>query len=144
MTKQEIVKKAYVDLIGEDNYNIVKGRIVDGVCHMIEQNVLITPTLMELSLKRNDERVVAWMECTEGYFMPKSLSGIENNNGYTKIQSETDIPNEEGVYWVLRRGFNKPIYRIINDIFDADEKAYWFENYTHFIKVTRPDKLPIY
>lgn len=75
---------------------------------------------------------------------PKSLQGIENNNGYTKIESEKDIPTEEGVFWVLRRGFHKPMYRVINDLFDEEEKSYWLENYTHFIKVNRPENLPIY
>lgn len=76
--------------------------------------------------------------------IPKEIQGIRDNNGYTKIESEKDIPEEEGVYWVLRPGFHKPMYRIINDMFDSGEKAYWLENYTHFIKVTRPENLPIY
>ena len=31
-------------------------------------------------------------------FRPKSLQGIENNNGWVKIESEADLPNNEKVW----------------------------------------------
>ena len=31
---------------------------------------------------------------------PKLLQGIENNNGWIKINSEDDFPKTEGTYWV--------------------------------------------
>lgn len=33
-----------------------------------------------------------------GKFRPKSLQGIENNNGWINIESEDDLPKESGVY----------------------------------------------
>ena len=30
-----------------------------------------------------------------GYFRPKSLKGIENNNGWIRIESEADLPEKE-------------------------------------------------
>lgn len=43
------------------------------------------------------------------YFRPKLLSGIETNNGWTRIESEDDFPKESGKYWVIYRDtkFNK-------------------------------------
>ena len=32
------------------------------------------------------------------FFRPKSLQGIENNNGWIKIESEADLPNNEKVW----------------------------------------------
>ena len=32
------------------------------------------------------------------FFRPKSLQGIENNNGWVKIESEADLPNNEKVW----------------------------------------------
>lgn len=31
---------------------------------------------------------------------PKSLQGIENNNGWIKIESEADLPKENGMYHI--------------------------------------------
>lgn len=33
-------------------------------------------------------------DLSTGYFIPKSLQGIENNNGWIKIESEADLPKE--------------------------------------------------
>ena len=32
------------------------------------------------------------------FFRPKSLQGIENNNGWVKIESETDLPKNKNVW----------------------------------------------
>lgn len=37
------------------------------------------------------------------YLQPKSLQGIENNNGWIKIESEDDLPNDNGRYWVIHK-----------------------------------------
>lgn len=38
-----------------------------------------------------------------GYIRPKSLKGIEDNNGWIKIESEKHLPNKDGYereYWI--------------------------------------------
>jgi len=35
------------------------------------------------------------------YWRPKSLQGIENNNGWIKIESEDDLPKQENNLWLL-------------------------------------------
>ena len=48
---------------------------------------------------------------------PKSLQGIENNNGWIRIESETDLPKDEGQYFVYSKVDYAPFYRI--DIFSG-------------------------
>lgn len=39
------------------------------------------------------------------FWRPASLQGIENNNGWIKIESEADLPkNEDALYWALKNG----------------------------------------
>ena len=39
----------------------------------------------------------------DGFWRCKSLQGIENNNGWIKIESEADLPNDEdAIYWALK------------------------------------------
>lgn len=76
---------------------------------------------------------------------PLSLQGIENNNGWVKIESEEDLPNEEIDYWVVDSYGDCFICK-----FDTDYKA--FKGYfhydtngkiTHYKPIIKP-QLPIY
>lgn len=77
-------------------------------------------------------------------FRPKSLKGIENNNGWIKIESEEDLPREDIMY---RSGF-----------FKEDGEFYQFSNicnlkttlealtqnyYTHYQPAPKPNA-PLY
>lgn len=96
MTKEEKIQETYLELIGEENYNFLKNQINEnGVCKIMdEHHNFITPktTLMDLGFKRDDEKITSWIDSDGGYFVPKSLQGIENNNGWIKIESEDDLP----------------------------------------------------
>lgn len=35
-------------------------------------------------------------------YYPKAIEGLSNNNGWTRIESEADLPKEAGSYWVIR------------------------------------------
>lgn len=90
MNKQEVIRKAYgeyweqvkdyVDQYGRLTYqqcwDIWKGD--DAESHFYK--VILEDKALEL---RNDY---------EGCYQPKSLQGIENNNGWIKIESEADLP----------------------------------------------------
>lgn len=41
---------------------------------------------------------------------PKSLSGIENNRGWTRIESEEDLPKKETAYWAYNDKTNHTMY----------------------------------
>lgn len=77
------------------------------------------------------------------YLRPKSLQGIENNNGWIKIESEDDLP-KEGHYWVFtKKGeiIDSPKYSDYEFMFN--DNKYWLENFTHYKPIQRPEK-PIY
>ena len=67
---------------------------------------------------------------------PKSLDGLEDNNGWKKIESEADLPKENGPYWVVIDGIVFP--RNYND----NTLDLWKE-VTHYIKFNEPHP-PIY
>ena len=76
----------------------------------------------------------------DGYaFRPKSLHGIENNNGWIKIESEEDLPNIE----------NKKIVFYGNGITstylseDVKHDIKHFKRYTHY-KIKEEELPPIY
>lgn len=53
---------------------------------------------------------------------PISLRGIENNNGWTKIESEEDLPKEEGTY---------EVYNLNPDIIFITVNIYFSKNDVH-------------
>jgi hypothetical protein len=59
---------------------------------------------------------------------PKSLQGIENNNGWKKIESEEDLPTKTITYHVVINGkSSKALYA---------GKNRWFINGNDFTKTT--------
>jgi len=74
---------------------------------------------------------------------PVSLSGIENNNGWIKIESKQDLPSKKGLYMVCIN--NNPIIGIIENttfikhLYECPEQGIL----THF-KEHFPEKHPIY
>ncbi|MCT3693471.1 hypothetical protein HZQ92_18035, partial [Elizabethkingia anophelis] len=53
---------------------------------------------------------------------PKSLSGIENNRGWTRIESEKDLPKEYKNYWCRTYNGDTKILR-----FDPEFKEWYYE-----------------
>lgn len=45
-----------------------------------------------------------------GWFWPKEIDGIETNNGWTRIESEEDLPKEDGTYYVMTKDGMKSLY----------------------------------
>jgi len=81
----------------------------------------------------------------ENRFRPKSLRGIENNNGWVKIESEDYLPKESGVYeacineeYIGRINFSKE-FNEWSCIYDSDNLRFP----THYQPIQKP-LLPIY
>ena len=72
-------------------------------------------------------------------FRPKSLQGIENNNGWIKIESEDDLPKEGELFWVKKIGYDYPLFEPMYH----DDGEYWLQWYTHYQPIEKP-KPPIY
>jgi hypothetical protein len=77
-----------------------------------------------------------------GIWRPKSLKGIEDNNGWVKIESEDDLPNESGLFWIVQHGY------VINEPCNYYKSTkIWviqFNQYpTHYQPIIKPNE-PLY
>lgn len=76
-----------------------------------------------------------------GYWWPKSLNGIENNNGWTRLEPDgSNLPNEI-IKLVFINTFGKN--EIITFTNDRQCLRYYSTRYTHF-KVFKPELKPLY
>jgi hypothetical protein len=126
MGKQEAIKQAY----GE-HYDKAKDYIdKNGWCYLF-------PTIKgELDFENTGRDNVC--------YRPKSLQGIENNNGWIKIESEADLPEENGTYFTIGKTSYKPFYRI--DVFCGRLKNSFTDGnscFTHYQPIQKPLK-PLY
>ncbi|MDV3636742.1 hypothetical protein CMU84_16450 [Elizabethkingia anophelis] len=75
---------------------------------------------------------------------PKSLSGIETNNSWTRIESEEDLPKDRNIEDLL-------IFTETGEILvasskylsDAEIRRYWIKTVSHWQKFVKP-KPPIF
>jgi hypothetical protein len=90
-----------------------------------------------------------WLQNTKGiaielngkYCRPIHLKGIENNNGWIKIESKNDLPKKQGEYWILENGLVFICFIIV-----SNEKIMYsgaMENVTHYQPIIKPN-LPLY
>lgn len=75
---------------------------------------------------------------------PKSLQGIENNNGWISIESEKDLPSDEHRDYYTGR-FIDDVFALNEGIYDCHEVKFCFQNnyITHYRLIENPP-LPIY
>jgi len=71
--------------------------------------------------------------------MPISIEGIENNNGWIKIESEDDLPKEDGFYWAV----DSETKDIIDRYFDTKSYDYFNQFTTHYQPIEKP-KPPLF
>lgn len=72
-------------------------------------------------------------------YRPKSLQGIENNNGWIRIESEDDLPKYGNLFWVIKKGYDYPL---LENMYH-DDGDYWVKWFTHYKKIDTPKK-PLY
>ena len=120
-TKQKIIQESYRDY-WEEVKDIVDA---DGWCLMYYFPLNIESTHKVINNK--------------DYLRPKSLQGIENNNGWIKIESENDLPKSEVEYFVKR----KNVAGIFIRQFVLSHTKSWLKCYTHYQQIIKPQP-PIY
>ena len=76
-------------------------------------------------------------------FRPKSLQGIENNNGWIKIESEKDLPKVSGLYFGKDYEFGTDMMYFDFETKKWEDSNGYLQNVTHYqpIKKSKP---PIY
>ena len=129
MTRKEIIIKAWMDLNIETPFGIcdktgwVHGYFCNGIDDIINDYGDITDKI-DYDIDMSGV----------GKFRPKSLHGIENNNGWVKI-GEDNLIHFEGDLWGVTK--NKEVFFFSTDEFI--EKGLL----THYKPVIKPD-LPLY
>jgi len=75
---------------------------------------------------------------------PKSLQGIENNNGWIKIESESDLPKTRGIEDIFILDKENRISVGSTMLLSSKEtRIYWKSNLTHYQPIVKPQP-PIY
>ena len=84
-------------------------------------------------------------EGTPRMFIPQSLQGIENNNGWIRIESEEDLPNDSGDYWVYETNgvIGIRFFMSVPKKFGNHETEIEEPKITHYQPIVKPEK-PIY
>ena len=87
----------------------------------------------------------------QGYYQPRSLQGIENNNGWIRIESEEDLPKEDKIecHLIINNGsmelhggfrrYSKETFYFFN----AKGEGFLIDSVTHYQPIVKPEK-PIY
>ena len=142
-SKEEKIKEAWVKLIGEEEFNNLKIDIdLLGWLKVSERDYHYkynTSLVGDFNGKGYNpmQKIKDYEANPTPYFVrPKSLEGIEKNNGWIKIESESDLPNKTNDYWIV----NKLGVSIRN--YDMQEDNDW-NDVTHYQPITKP-KPPIY
>lgn len=112
MTKEEVIKEAYKKLEIPFNENIIYDKGWTKIKPLQYESKYEYLDLLKLTTHVHSIR-------------PKSLQGIENNNGWTKINSEKEIPTD----------YNKELFKLFywtnGGIYEAEDYKLWRFHYAH-------------
>lgn len=128
MTKEEKIKEAYGKY-----WELVKDLVrPDG-------------SLSEAVWMGSGMEMIPYQDYSTGYLRPLSLVGIEDNNGWIKIESESDLPKEKFNYSFVYCLKPEIISSVQNNIVRNDQLEELFEDewITHYKPVSEPTT-PIY
>lgn len=132
--KQEAIRKAYGDL-----YERYKNRISQYSGWLELDNLFMSREDYDL----RDNEVLEFKNERGNYcFRPKSLQGIENNNGWT-VADVSNLPTE-GVFNVGKFLNDGSFHQGYDDVEWYDLREYIVDfGFTHFQHIVKPEK-PIY
>ena len=142
MNASEFIKQEWIELIGEEEFNKIE----------ITEDGWLEVSLSDFQFKYNRSINGDWHgkgynplrkgtpEIPDKLFVrPKKLNNWENNEGWIKIESEEDLPNKTGHYWVKRGNEISINYIIVSESFSIS----FLHNLTHY-KFIKPTKQPMY
>lgn len=125
MDKQEIIQKAY-------------GKAWDTVKDYVNENGFVD-CVKNKKISLIPFFDISEIEFKENLVRPKSLKGIENNNGWVKIYCKNDLPQFDCNCWWMdkNQGLILGGFRLDGDL------DFIMENATHY-KIISKTELPIY
>lgn len=104
---------------------------------------------MDYLTKSKNYSLTHYLRCDEDIYKlanrPKSLQGIENNNGWIRIDGEEDLPKESGDYWVYEKNgaMGIRLYLSVPQKWGEYEMEIEEPKVTHYQPIVKPEK-PIY
>ena len=133
MTKQEKIQEAY-------------GKHWETVKNLVDHNGWVN--LLETTIPNPRNGIEGLKMETLNEYHPKycyykrakSIGGIEDNNGWTKIESYEDLPKVDNWYFTISKGREN---HIDCEFFTENRKWTWEHFVTHFQPIKKP-KPPIY
>lgn len=154
-SKQEVIQQHYIDLLNADKFSKLMPHIDEnGWCITLDQmGERVSPPLKELGFTREQMDDLTDHCHIHGNLVwrPKTLQGIENNNGWTRIESEADLPQIAG-YDFKRKYFTIVDGKIRDDVMFNVVFGEWRTvrgckitkmNVTHYMDINIPP-LPIF
>ncbi|MDV3901197.1 hypothetical protein CMT89_08335 [Elizabethkingia anophelis] len=77
---------------------------------------------------------------TGGLYRPKSLSGIETNNGWTRVESEDDLPKDRSKEDLLiSTETGEVLVASSKYLSDSEIRRYWVKTVSHWQKLIKPN-----
>jgi hypothetical protein len=135
-TKEEVIKEAYGEYWEQvKSFIDINGWVVYG--HFKNEALGLKDSEIEITDYNYDIYNELWR--------PKSLQGIENNNGWIKIESEKDLPKEDCKCWVVTESYSTCL-----SLFLSDTKRFWeladldFRLIPTHYKIVEEPKPPLY
>lgn len=128
MTKEELIKEAWGEY-----YDIVKDKLNTNGWYSyfsLDNKVRLSNCSQFKDLILDEHKEIPLLR-------PKSLQGIENNNGWIKIESEEDLPKNFNRYEF------KLYYWTNNGLYESEDYKRWKIHYNH-LEVTHYRLEPIF
>jgi len=126
MTKEEKIQEAWIELIGDKNFNKIKNSICEN--GWANRDVLMIDDI-------NDFDAKSYFTINDSV-RPKSLQGIENNNSWEDIQKAELINGqfyEIGVTWLSLENYKE---KFVHQGFAEFKQNGFFDESGYFIKPT--------
>ena len=132
MTKEDVIKKAWGEYYEDYKKYIDKNGLLSDRFLTNKQCKTLNDDFLSIEIYSPDK----------GYYFyrPKSLQGIEDNNGWIRIESEDDLPKDKCVLLVYPE-FDDQYTFLYNN--DKESKETLIENHTHYQPIEKP-KPPIF
>ncbi len=127
--KQEAIKKAY-----GDNHEIYEKSLTKNGWLKVEYDIYENADRFYFDFLRHELNADEY----EYFIRPKSLSGIDDNNGWIRIESEDELPKESCNYWIFQSDLRAVTMK---DFYD--NKKYYGVKATHYRPIVKPLK-PLY
>lgn len=140
--KQEAVKRAYGEYWENVKNNLTqsnwfKSKEVLGDC--ANTKIFSKFPNIEWECMNNYDPIYCY------YFRPKSISGLENNNGWNKVTGFTDLPKENGIYLFINKdNVIEPFVVGKSDYYGKlTESEFIIRYFSYYQKIVLPN-LPLY